>query len=81
MGGFVPEFFELVGGEFHVVVIVAEGIEFVGLFVVLSAEAGGGEIRGTGDDVAGLVLVETLGEEDVDFCVEAFGGMGADFYC
>ena len=74
--GFVPELLELVGGESDVFVVVAEGVELVGLVVAQGAEAGGGEIRRAGDDVTGFVFVEAGGDEEVDLGVEAFGGVG-----
>lgn len=46
----------------------------------MSTEARGGEVGGTGDDVAGLVFVKAFGDEEVDLGVEAFGGVGFDFH-
>ena len=73
-----PKFFEVVPRKYHVVVIVEEDVEFVIAGGILDADAGGSEIRGAGDDSAGLVLAAAVREKYVEFGVETFGRVGSD---
>lgn len=74
----LPEGLELGGGELDILEGMEEDVEFVVAANLFDAESGGGEVRRTGDDGAGFVLVEALRDEEVDFRVEPLRGMGAD---
>jgi len=57
---------------------VEQDVEFVIGLRPTNAEAGFGEVRGTGDDRAGFVLVKALWPEDVNFCVKVLRRMSPD---